>query len=334
MYKKSPQTIIVAGVVVFLLIAGGYILKPQTAKAVSVSPVRLEITGDPGTTVHSEFVVTNDEAGEKTFYSTFENFEAQGETGTPNFIPAKDGLATWITAPGSITLKPGEKQTVPFSITIPSNAEAGGNFAAIFLGTTPPEKQGQVQVAIGGRIGILVLLKVSGPVSEKGGLLEFFAEGKKSIFSSEPVNLYYRFQNNGGDRIKPTGSVVVRNMFGLTSATLSANPSEGNILPDSIRKFNVVWGQALPESAHQGFWSQVGRELQHFHFGRYTANIVLSYGATNQTVSQTLVLWLIPWQLLSLILILAVAAYFIFGTGLKRYNRWIIKRAKVAARSR
>ncbi len=334
MPKSLPQKKTLVGAVFFFTLTLFLTLPLTSVQAVTVSPVRLEITGNPGTTVHSEFVVTNDEASEKTFYSTFENFEAQGETGTPNFIPAKDGLATWITAPGSVTLKPGEKQTIPFSITIPSNAEAGGNFAAIFLGTTPPEKQGQVQVAIGGRIGILVLLKVSGLVSEKGGLLEFFAEGKKSIFASEPVNLYYRFQNNGGDRIKPTGSVVIRNTFGLTAATLSANPSEGNILPASIRKFNVVWGQALPESTSRGFWSEVGRELRHFHFGRYTANIVLSYGETNQTVSETLALWMIPWQLLSLIALLAVAAYFIFGTGLKRYNHWIIKRAKVAARSR
>jgi len=299
-------------------------------QAVTISPVRLEITGDPGTTVHSEFTLVNDQPEAKIFYTNFENFEAQGETGAPNFTPGKDGLATWMSAPSAITLEPQEKKVVPFSITIPVGAEPGGNFAAIFLGTSPPDTSGGVKVSIGGRIGLLILLKVSGPVKEGGGLLEFFATNKKKIFTSLPINLSYRFSNTGSDRVKPAGEIVVKNTFGLTSVKLDANPSEGNILPGSIRKFEIPWGTPLRDSDKRGFFTMAGRQLTNFHFGYYTAKLQLVYGTDSvQNITGTTHFWIIPWQLLLILLIIIGAVVWFFTVGIKKYNHWIIRRARL-----
>jgi hypothetical protein len=139
--------------------------------ALTVSPARVEITGDPGTTLRGEIGLFNEQEGSKTFFTSFENFEPSGESGAPHFIGAKDGLATWIKTENKVVLESGKRSIVPFSITIPQNAQPGGHFAAIFFGSQAPGTQGSGQVSIGGKIGVLVLLRVSGEVAEGGGLL-------------------------------------------------------------------------------------------------------------------------------------------------------------------
>ena len=54
--------------------------------ALTISPARVEFGGNPGQTITGEYILINNKNVTKTFYSSFENFEAQGETGTPNFV--------------------------------------------------------------------------------------------------------------------------------------------------------------------------------------------------------------------------------------------------------
>ena len=114
------------------------VLLPLDVEALTISPVRLEITADPGQTVTGKLLLLNEQNGTTTFYSSFENFEPSGDSGTPRFIGAEDGLATWIKTDGKITLESGTSTSVPFSITVPDNAEPGGYFVAIFFGSYSP----------------------------------------------------------------------------------------------------------------------------------------------------------------------------------------------------
>src|SRR5689334_9564435 len=110
---------------VFIAAAIFFLSLSSVAHALTVSPARLEVTGDPGRTISGDFLLMNEQKEQKTFYSSFENFEAQGESGSPNFIPGQDGLATWIDAPAQVILGPGEQRVIPFSVSIPTGAEPG-----------------------------------------------------------------------------------------------------------------------------------------------------------------------------------------------------------------
>lgn len=309
--------------------------------ALTVSPAKLEISGDPGRTLMGEIELLNEQDEIKTFYSSFENFESNGESGAPYFIGAKEGLATWIKTESQVTLKSNERKKFSFSIAIPKNAEPGGHFAAIFWGTQQPDAQGGGQVSVGGKLGILVLLRVSGEVKEGGGLLEFGvspsrkaseeqSKDKQRFFSSLPITFVYRFNNTGGDRVVPQGEIKIKNLFGLTSATLPANKSEGSVLPSSARKFEVIWEneQQVTSDKQQnekiGFFEMAGRQWSEFHFGWYTARMNLVYGATNQAVTAKYNFFIIPWQLLLIIVIILAIIGFLGILGLKKYNRWII----------
>ncbi len=238
---------------ILLLVVG---LIPFGARALTVSPPKIEITGDPGKTISGSFLLINEQDSTKKFYTTFENFEAQGESGTPKFTPGTTGLGSWMHAVATVVIAPGEQKDIPFTISIPKNAEPGGHFGAIFLGTSPPESEGGGQVSVGAKVGILILLRVSGAVKEGANLLEFRAQDR--FTSSLPATLFYRIQNGGGDRLKPSGEVTIRNTVGLKSAQLPANKAESNVLPLSTRKFTILWSDdersTTPRLPHRRFW--------------------------------------------------------------------------------
>ena len=303
--------------------------------ALTVSPARVEITGDPGTTLQGEIELFNEQEGTRTFFTSFENFEPSGDSGAPHFIGAKDGLATWIRSDNKVVLESGVRVKVPYSITIPQNAEPGGHFAAIFFGSQEPGATGGGQVSVGGKIGVLVLLRVSGDVAEGGGLLEFIAKDKQRFFSALPVTFTYRLNNTGGDRVVPLGEIKIKNTLRMNSATLLANKNEGSALPGSARKFEVTWGEiSQPTNTTEqktespGFFEMAGKQWSDFHFGWYTANLNLTWGATNQTANASYSFFVIPWQLLLIILIIAVIIGFLGKIGLKKYNRRIIAQAQ------
>ena len=298
-------------------------------QALTVSPPRIEVFAKAGQVFEGKFLLSNEQLETKTFYSSFENFEATGEEGTPTFTLGTEGLATWIEAPGQVILKPGEQKKISYKIRVPANAEDGGYFAAIFWGTSPPQPYAGSQVTVGAKLGILVLLRVGENVKEGGGLLEFSTKDNKRFFTTLPISFTYRFSNDGGDRIKPEGEIKVKNTIGLTAASLPANPTDGNILPGSIRKFTTIWQSKSEAGSNKGFFKIAKKQWGDFTFGIYKAKLSLEYGRKQiETVKDSYFFFVFPWQLLSLVLVVVLAAGFILKTGLKKYNQWIISKVQ------
>lgn len=314
----------------------------QGVFALTVSPVRMEISGDPGQTLQGEIEVLNEQQESKTFYSSAQNFEARGESGAPYFLPdSAKGLASWIEVQESVTLESGERKTIPFSIKIPRNVEPAGYFAAIFWGTSPPQTQGGGEVTVGGKLGVLILLSVSGQTQEGGGILEFKI-GVGKFLTSFPITFIYRFSNDGSQRMRPDGQLKVKNMFGGTVATLNVNPSLGNVLPKSIRKFEVIWKtksqddfdefvkvkqqyiKDVEEEAVEGFFGAVRNQWKNFALGLYKAELNFAYGQDQKTAQANFRFFMIPWQLLSIVVfilaILGLGGWF----GIRKYNRWLV----------
>ena len=324
--NKSIKIILsFAGIIALVL----SFITPNTAAALTISPAKLELSGDPGATISGEFLLINEQVEAKTFYSSAENFEAQGETGTPSFTEGTDGLASWVKVAPEITLQKGEQKKVPFTITIPKDADAGGHFAAIFL-STEPAKKGDGQVAVGAKVGVLVLLRVSGDIKEGGGIIGFSTKNDQTFYTSLPVHLTYRFNNSGNDRVNPTGEINIKDTLWLSADTISANPGQGNVLPGSTRRFDIAWGDEQAVKSVQGglgFFGSVAYEWKNFALGMYTAKLHVQYGS-NGVADASKIFFVIPWQLLIVILVVLAIIYFILSISLKRYNRWIINKAR------
>lgn len=297
------------------------------AFALTASPVKVEVTGDAGQTLHGQIELVNEQNEQKILFTSFENFEPAGDTGAPRFIGAEDGLATWLNTQDSVSLDQGQKIVVPYTITIPSNAEAGGYFAAIFFGEQDPTTQEAGEVSIGGKLGILLLLRVSGDIVENAGISEYTSHDTGRFFASLPIRLTYRFSNSGGDRVVPLGDITVKNIFGMESAKLPANVNEGSVLPNSSRKFQAVWGAVRKEGEVKGFLRSAQEQLTDFHFGLYRAHLSVVYGTTNQPASETFSFFIIPWQLFTITALLMVVGY----AAVRKYNTWIISKSNKKA---
>lgn len=299
------------------------------ASALTISPARLEVSADPGETVTKDFLLINEQDVDQVYYTSVENFQAQGESGTPNFIASKEGLASWVQVEEKIVIKKGERVEVPFTITVPKDGDAGGHFAAIFLSTVPPSTQAG-EVAVGAKVGMLILLRINGDLKEQGGVLSFGLKDDVHFVTKLPVTFLYRFQNGGNDRINPTGEISVINSFGFETDRLNANPSVGNILPGSTRRFEVIWGDETPLPPSASFFANVGYEARNFAFGFYKAKLNLSFGSSS-TANSAAYFFVFPWHLFIVVLSSLVVLFFVFRSLLKRYNRWIIKQAQIHA---
>jgi len=298
-----------------------------TAYALTVSPAKIEMTTDPGRTVWGEIELFNEQEGTRTFYTSYENFESRGDSGAPYFTGAKSGLATWVRTQSEVIIDSRERIQVPYTITIPANAKPGGYFAAVFFGSQPAQSTGGGEVTIGGKIGVLVLLKVSGDVDESAGLVDFGSLNNQRFFSTLPVVLEHGFNNTGGDRVVPRGEIKIKNTLQLTSATLLANENEGSVLPNSTRRFEVVWGEKLDENEKRGFFETALLQVKDFHFGWYSAHIELTWGESAQKAEATYNFFIIPWQLFTIILIVLGLVWFSFKVWIARLKRTILAEA-------
>lgn len=318
--------------IALLIIIIGALFGVKHANAFTLSPVRMEISGNPGEVLKEEMLLTNESEGETNYFSSFANFEAQGESGNPSFVEATTDLGSWISIDSSITLKAKEEKKVQFTIRIPENAEPGGHFAAIFWGTAP-NKPGSV--SIGAKTGILVLLSVNGDVKEAGGLLSFSTVGSKFFYNTLPVSFEYRFKNDGGDRIKPVGKVIMHDLFYIPEDRIDANSAQGNILPSSTRKFSVDWIKSprskdyvAPNNKVNRFFNDALYQWRNFAIGPYMAKIDLLYGTEAIRVSKHTFFFVFPWQLLICLVVIFIIIFWGGRKLIKRYNRHIIQKAR------
>lgn len=317
-----------------------YILLTLPVSALTVSPAIEELVISPGKTETGTIKITaSEDDTQSTYYLSSQNFEPRGESGVPYFTTTDEGLASWISVQDEINVgSSGQTAEIPYTISVPANTAPGGYFASIFLGTQPPVSEspldGETQVSIGGKVGILVLLRVAGDIDEKGGIIEFGSESGSKFFKNSPINFMYRFNNDGGDRVSPTGTITVNNLFGFEVDTLKVNEQKSNVLPGSIRKFNYLWGEEIQIKEDTSFLPKFFATLHHqysnFHFGYYTATLDLNWGFNDENSDAVkFSFFVLPVELMLTVLILLVLLIF----GIKSYNKWLISRTIKAINS-
>ncbi len=290
---------------VLLVVAG---MMPLKSQALTVSPVIIELQGDPGETLTGQVTVLNDETEKRTFTSSVEEVSAEDETGDPQFSETGSDISTWVSVADSVTLGPGESQVLDYTIAIPQNAVAGGHFGAILFSADNPA--GTESVTVSAKVGALVFLTVSGQITESGSIISSGLSNGRATMSHLPASILWRFENTGNDRVVPVGNVIVKNWFGNTKATLDANVDDGSVLPSNVRRFDTSWDPGANLNEPVNFFGAVGRELTDFAFGRYTADTTVIFGDTNQTAQSSFSFFIFPWHLLLSVLVLIIIVFY------------------------
>jgi len=263
-------------------------------EGLTLSPPLREVTIAPGQTNTQTIKITNPTANLVELYPKVMDFSAKGETGEPGFSePSEDSgkysLASWIEISQSkIALTPEQIVEYTYTINVPSDAEPGGHYGVVFFATEPPELSGGTSnIALSSMVGGLVLVRVPGDITEDARIEELKSD--KFLYLFNKVALITRINNLGNVHFKPTGTIKISNIFGHTTETLTFNDQNGNVLPESIRKFENQWNS------------------KKILVGPYTATADLVYGESRQVLTDSTTFWIIPWWLLVAIAVIAVS---------------------------
>lgn len=298
--------------------------KAQDALTLSVSPTLFEMTANPGQDWKSTVRVVNANAYEIKVYVDVINFEAQGETGQVKFLPLLDKetegqtLAEWIHPEmKEVTIPAEQTMEIPFAISVPPNADPGGHFAALLIGTKSLDNGGkQTLVETSQVVTSLVFLRVTGDINEKGVIREF--RSTQSVVEKPKMSFELRFENSGNVQVLPQGDIRIFNMWGQERGVIPVNRQTmfGNVLPKQIRKYSFNW---------EGEWSLAD-------MGRYKAVATLAYGLeSRQFANSETTFWVIPWKILLLILLLLVGFITTMTWAIKMYIRKMLTMAGLSS---
>lgn len=290
------------------------------ALSVTVTPPLIQLTIGRGESWASSLKVVNTNSYEVTYYAQVMDFSADGEGGAASLTPIIGGapaLASWVSVPTEpVTVAPGTSAEVPFTVTIPGDASPGGHYAAILVGTQPPHvASGGASVAVSTLVSSLLFVRIEGEVIERGRVREF--RTGREFYQTSEADFFLRFENTGNTHLLPRGLITIYNMWGKERGVLAINESSsfGNVLPQSIRRFEFAWkGDASLSD-----------------IGRHSAVATLSFGdGGKQSVSATTYFWVVP--VVPVASVLGSVLFFMFA--LVWFIRRYIRRALTLERAR
>lgn len=275
----------------------------HAASAVTVGPVRLEYSVNPGEVVTGDILLLNESNTPQSFYSSFDRF-TENDNGEKIFIKDVLGFSSWFEIPESVSLSAGEQQHIPFTLRVPSDAPPGGHFAVMWWGTgNPNAKEG---LSIVTRAGILVYLRVAGDIQENASLSNF--SSSKKIAFSDPITFIAAVKNSGNVAITPKGKIAIQNIFGVEKASIPFNPNGAIVLPGNTKRIESSWSF--------GSWM----------WGVYKASAQVNYGESDLETEATE--WILVFSPIPSFIVLGILfLIFVFPPFIRGYNKRVIARA-------
>ena len=303
-----------------------HLIFAEESLSVSVTPPLFQLSIGPGEFWASSIKVVNNNAYDVAYYAEAVDFAAEGEDGKSKINPFFESseeenntfsLASWIDVSSEPTFIPkGTSREIPFSVRIPADAEPGGHYAAILVGTQPGGTSNSTgpAVRVSSFVSSLLFVRVKGDVVEKGRIREFTTA--KSLYQKPEADFLLRFENTGNVHLHPQGDITIYNMWGKERGAVQINEDSnfGNVLPQSTRKFEFTWMN----------------ESDPFDIGRYSAVVTLAYGEeAKQNTTATAYFWVVPVVPVAL----ALGVCVLFFASIFWFIRLYVRRALAVERA-
>jgi hypothetical protein len=285
--------------------------------SVTLTPPLYQLTIGPGENWTSSLKIVNNNSYPVTYYAQVVDMEARGESGESKLTPLigpqdpdleSTQLARWVKlGSNTITVKPGTSGTLNFTVNVPRNAEPGGHYAAILVGTQPlAATSSGSYMNISSFVSSLLFVRIKGDVVESGRIREF--SSNKDLYQEPNAEFVIRFENTGNTHVKPEGDVTIYNMWGKERGKVVINQDAnfGSVLPKTIRRFEFSW---------EG-------EQNVFDIGRYSAVITLAYGQDEKkNISAVTYFWVVPIVPVSIALGTIITFFMLLAWFIRRYIR-------------
>jgi len=326
---KKQNSLLISLAVISVLLGSIAYLSPvkaitnatETGQALEISPPVVNLVANPGQTVKAQISLRNISSGTLIVSNQINDFVAGGEDGTPKLLLddteiSPYSIKSWTNPLSEVTLTKSQLKSLPVTIKVPANASPGGYYGVIRFTGRAPTLTG-TGVSLSASLGSLIMLKVNGTAKEKLSLVEFGVSqnGKiGTIFEETPITFFQRLKNEGNIHEQPSGLITITDMFGKKIANVNVNNNPHNILPSSIRRFEEPLDKAT-----------IGDKML---FGKYTADLKITYGDNKDILTKSLTFWIIPYKLIGILIVLIIAVVTILVFFIKRYNRFIIGKAQ------
>ena len=281
-----------------------------------VGPGKTEVTLNPGEQKTVDIIVTNRMGDDRIFKLKIEDFAGSKKTDQTVVLLGDDrgpySLKDYLSFEESeFELKNGQRATIPVTISIPHDAEAGGLYGSVLVKTvSKPTEEERDEGASGGnvivsRIGTLFFVRIPGDVATEGILKEFQTVMHKKVFSEGPIDFQLFYENTGSIHVNPYGEISIENIFGEEVGFVEIEPWFA--MPNSLRLREVSWDRGLL-------------------FGRYTATAQINRGYDDIIDTKTLSFYVLPWKV-------AFGGFAVIAS-LFLFVRWIISRFEFKVRKK
>ncbi len=261
---------------------------PQALFALTLGPSKQTIVVDQGQTATANIFVLNDGETPQTYIGEVDAFVASADGVTPVFGQT-DEAKKWISIqPATLSLDPGEKGIMTFSISIPQGTAPGAHYLGLFA----RQQAAEGQVGIASRAGSLLFLYVSGAIEEELQLQELSVEGN---FFSKERKLFVQTKNLGNIHIIPKGTVSIKNMSQTSLFQRELNPHTKSVYVGQTWKFQE--DMVLPSVRA---------------IGKNSADLQVHYGVSEKIITGQVSFWYIPLWLFYTVgaMIIAVSIFF------------------------
>lgn len=247
----------------------------------------VELELDPGQSATEHLAVRN--LGESA--ATFALSAADGYfTATGRFSMLQSGqesvdAGTWIAIDEAVTVEPGGIAIVPFTVTAPDNATPGDHAAGVAAAiTTSGTTEDGATVGVESRVGFRVITQVTGELAPAMALSAVTAEYTPSwnLFTPGEVSIQYTAANVGNTQLS----------FGET--VNGTTTPRGDLFPGEQRDIVV-------ESVSTWPLGLVSIDV------RVDGVVPSDESLEVAAVTQTIVVWAVPWLHLAVLAMLAIA---------------------------
>ena len=213
-----------------------------------ISPAKQDI-GElkPGETKTGEFKVQNTGTKEFSFKVGVFPYTVSDENYTPNYDETSKytDIANWVTfSQDDGSVEPGKEVVITFTVKVPKDVPAGGQYAILAAETTGDENtSGGTGIVAVRRVGMLLYSEVEGNTRRTGSIEE---NNIPSILFNPPISGTSIVENTGNVH---TQAEYIMQVFPLFSDeevyTNEENPVTLTILPET-RRFNTVSWDGAP----------------------------------------------------------------------------------------
>lgn len=293
---------------------------PPAGINLSLSPVFINLVTDPGASVSSAIRVTNQNNFREYLEIQVAKFTANyaGESPIIVDLTAEDEFGRWVSfSEKQFIVEPNETKTVKFTIA-PSKDASLGYYYALLVSRIGTGEEGNGIVK--GSPAIPVLVEVRTPNAKRElQLVDFTTD--KSIYEHLPTTFRVKIKNTGNIHVVPAGDIFIDWGKDRDIGLIHANPTRGNILPNTERTYESVWDDGFIAQVPKMENGKVVRDdkgkvvyktewdlskANKIRIGKYTAHVLMVYdnGQRDVPLEATVSFWIIPWKIIGVALLI------------------------------